>query len=127
MVSAQGSPRFLIWGQGGWVAGHLEALLQDQGKDVHTTAVRMENQAEVRKVLDEIKPTHVINCAGKTGRPNVDWCEDHKLETIRANVIGTLILADECEQRRVHVTVMATGCNAYTLRGPMFTSIIHIN
>lgn len=102
--------RFLIWGQGGWVATHLETLLRSQGKDVCSTAVRMENQSEVCKVLDEVKPTHVINCAGKTGRPNVDWCEDHKLETIRANVIGTLILADECEKRGVHVTVMATGC-----------------
>ncbi|KAK4550071.1 hypothetical protein LTR36_003038 [Oleoguttula mirabilis] len=102
--------RFLIWGQGGWVATHLETLLHSQGKDVTSTGVRMENQAEVCRVLDDVKPTHVINCAGKTGRPNVDWCEDHKLETIRANVIGTLILADECEKRGVHVTIMATGC-----------------
>jgi hypothetical protein len=34
------------------------------------------------------KPTHVLNSAGVTGRPNVDWCEDNKKETIRANVIG---------------------------------------
>ena len=34
------------------------------------------------------KPTHVLNSAGVTGRPNVDWCEDHKQETIRANVVG---------------------------------------
>ncbi|KAI7328280.1 NAD(P)-binding protein [Hortaea werneckii] len=103
--------RFLIWGGAtGWVGGHLEKLLISQGKDVHTTGVRMENQIEVQRVLDEVRPTHVINCAGKTGRPNVDWCEDHKLETIRANVIGTLIVADECEKRGVHCTVMATGC-----------------
>ncbi|RMY29546.1 hypothetical protein D0866_08625 [Hortaea werneckii] len=113
MNTATTSParRFLIWGGAtGWVGGHLEKLLISQGKDVHTTGVRMENQTEVQRVLDEIRPTHVINCAGKTGRPNVDWCEDHKLETIRANVIGTLILADECEMRGIHCTVMATGC-----------------
>lgn len=113
MNTATTSPvrRFLIWGGAtGWVGGHLEKLLISQGKDVHTTGVRMENQIEVQRVLDEIRPTHVINCAGKTGRPNVDWCEDHKLETIRANVIGTLILADECDKRGIHCTVMATGC-----------------
>jgi hypothetical protein len=27
----------------------------------------------------QVKPTHVINAAGLTGRPNVDWCEDHKV------------------------------------------------
>lgn len=111
--------RFLIWGGAtGWVGGHLEKLLISQGKDVHTTGVRMENQTEVQSVLNEIRPTHVINCAGKTGRPNVDWCEDHKLETIRANVIGTLILADECERRGIHCTVMATGCKSSSRFSP---------
>jgi hypothetical protein len=44
------------------------------------------------------KPSHVFNAAGVTGRPNVDWCESHKVETIRANVVGTLTLADVCKQ-----------------------------
>jgi 3,5-epimerase/4-reductase len=43
--------------------------------------------------LDAIKPTHVLNSAGVTGRPNVDWCEANKAETIRSNVIGTLNIA----------------------------------
>ncbi len=40
----------------------------------------------------------------------MDWCEDHKQETIRANVLGTLTLADVCALRNTHVTVFATGC-----------------
>lgn len=59
--------------------------------------------------------THVINCAGKTGRPNVDWCEDHKIETIESNVIGTLMLAQACWIRDIHLTVMATGCKCVNL------------
>jgi hypothetical protein len=27
----------------------------------------------------QVKPTHILNAAGVTGRPNVDWCEDHKV------------------------------------------------
>lgn len=27
----------------------------------------------------QYKPTHVLNAAGLTGRPNVDWCETHKV------------------------------------------------
>ncbi|THY14009.1 NAD(P)-binding protein [Aureobasidium pullulans] len=116
---------FLIWGGNGWVAGHLEALLKDQGKSVHTTTVRMENREAVIKELDRIKPTHVFNCAGCTGRPNVDWCEDNKSATIRSNVIGTLNLADACEQRDIHISVFATGCiyaydDAHPIGGPGF-------
>lgn len=70
----------------------------------------MEDRAAVEKVIDEIKPTHVLNCAGCTGRPNVDWCEDNKGATIRSNVIGTLNIADICDQKRIHLTVFATGC-----------------
>ncbi|KAG9709781.1 hypothetical protein KCU73_g17369, partial [Aureobasidium melanogenum] len=74
MISSTNQNVFLIWGGKGWVAGHLESLLKDQGKTVHTTTVRMENREEVIAELERIKPTHVLNCAGCTGRPNVDWC-----------------------------------------------------
>ncbi|EMC95289.1 hypothetical protein BAUCODRAFT_72815 [Baudoinia panamericana UAMH 10762] len=117
--------RYLIWGKGGWVAGHLESLLRRQSKDVHVTGTRMEDQSEVCKVLDNVKPTHVINCAGKNGRPNVDWCEDNKIETIQANVLGTLTLANECFKRDIHNIVMATGCiyaSDYTLDKTRLTS-----
>jgi len=70
----------------------------------------MQNREAVAKELDEYKPTHVLNAAGITGRPNIDWCETNKPETIRTNVIGTLNLADLCLERGIHCTVYATGC-----------------
>ncbi|OMO86136.1 NAD-dependent epimerase/dehydratase [Corchorus capsularis] len=48
--------------------------------------------------------------AGVTGRPNVDWCESHKVETIRTNVIGTLNLADVCREHSLLMMNFATGC-----------------
>ncbi|KFZ00250.1 hypothetical protein V500_01119 [Pseudogymnoascus sp. VKM F-4518 (FW-2643)] len=103
-------PSYLIWGGAGWVAGHLKTLLESQGKTVTTTTVRMQNREAVIAELQRVKPTHVLNCAGCTGRPNVDWCEDNKEDTIRSNVIGTLNLADCCFLEKVHLTVFATGC-----------------
>lgn len=103
---------FLIWGGEGWVAGHLKELLQQQGEHVFTTTVRMENRESVMEELERIKPTHVLNCAGCTGRPNVDWCEDNKEQVIRSNVIGTLNLTDCCFLKNIHCTVFATGCKA---------------
>lgn len=105
-----GANRFLIWGGEGWVAGHLKKLLEGQGKEVFTTTVRMENREAVVQELQRVKPTHVLNCAGCTGRPNVDWCEDNKEATMRSNAIGTLNLADCCFLASVHITVFATGC-----------------
>ena len=88
-------------------------LMQRQNKDVHGTSVRMHDQAATCKALDDVKPTHVICCAGKTGRPNIDWCEDHKIETIESNVLGVMILAHACWERNIHLTVMATGCKLH--------------
>ncbi len=140
---------------------------------VHSTRGRS-CQVVMTPVLHlQVKPTHVLNAAGLTGRPNVDWCEDHKvgrlalwtkcgacmhtmmradvqggpqwtarlavhdsslsifcggccnqlllvmpsercprlqIEVIRANVIGTLNLADLTNERDIHLTTYATGC-----------------
>ena len=60
----------------------------------------------------------------QTGVPNVDWCEDHKQETIRygkntfywqtyldrSNIIGALTLADVSYLKGIHLTVFSTGC-----------------
>jgi 3,5-epimerase/4-reductase len=77
---------------------------------VFNSQVRVENRESVAKELDEIQPSHVLMAAGITGRPNIDWCEDNKPETIRTNVIGTLNVADLSMMRGIHCTVYATGC-----------------
>jgi dTDP-4-dehydrorhamnose reductase len=64
----------------------------------------------VRTALETHRPEFVINAAGKTGRPNVDWCEDHKEETIRANVAGPLVLLDECCKRGITLVHLSSGC-----------------
>lgn len=95
-----------------------------EGIEVFAAESRMEDREAVAKELDEIKPTHVLNAAGITGRPNIDWCEDNKPDTIRTNVIGTLNLADLCYLRNIHCTVYATGCIfAYDEKHPLGSGI----
>ena len=110
-INGDASPRsYLIWGGNGWIAQHLFDLLKSQGQKVESTTVRMEDREAVKAELERVKPTHVLNCAGCTGRPNVDWCEDNKPATIRSNAIGTMNLTDLCYQQNIHITVYATGC-----------------
>ena len=92
------------------MAGHLETLLHSQGRVVHMTTIRMEDRDAVQKEVETVKPTHVFNCAGVTGRPNVDWCEDHRQETLTSNLVGTLNVATCCAAMGIHLTVFATGC-----------------
>ena len=60
--------------------------------------------------LTKYKPTRVINTAGQNGTPNSDWCEDHKVETFRSNVLGPLNVVDVCYQLGIHVTHFGSAC-----------------
>lgn len=66
--------------------------------------------AHACREIDEVKPDYIVNAAGKTGRPNIDWCETHKVETFRDNVIGALNLFDICEIREIPCMLLGTGC-----------------
>ena len=110
-----GSPRkppfkFLIYGRTGWIGGLLGKLCEKQGIPYEYGRGRLEDRSQLLADIQNVKPTHVFNAAGVTGRPNVDWCETHKTETIRTNVAGTLNLADVCREHGTLMMNFATGC-----------------
>ncbi|KAM9965339.1 hypothetical protein ACTFIW_005155 [Dictyostelium discoideum] len=112
-------------GKSGWIGQKIIELLKlNDNIEYHISECRLENRESILNELDKIKPTSVINCAGVTGKPNVDWCEDNKQETIRSNVIGTLNLIDCCYLRSIHITNFATGCiYKYDKNHPMYSGI----
>ncbi|CAJ1928126.1 unnamed protein product [Sphenostylis stenocarpa] len=102
--------KFMIYGRTGWIGGLLGKLCQERGIQYHYGSGRLENRSSLEADITAVNPTHVFNAAGVTGRPNVDWCESHKVETIRTNVVGTLTLADVCRQKNLILINYATGC-----------------
>ncbi|XP_057766368.1 trifunctional UDP-glucose 4,6-dehydratase/UDP-4-keto-6-deoxy-D-glucose 3,5-epimerase/UDP-4-keto-L-rhamnose-reductase RHM1 [Salvia miltiorrhiza] len=102
--------KFLIYGRTGWIGGLLGKLCEKQGIPYEYGKGRLQDRASLLADIAAVKPTHVFNAAGVTGRPNVDWCESHKTETIRTNVVGTLTLADVCREQGLLVMNYATGC-----------------
>jgi dTDP-4-dehydrorhamnose reductase len=63
--------------------------------------------------MREHKPRVVINAAGKTGQPNVDWCETHQAETYASNVFGPLRLADATAAAGAYLVHIGSGCVFY--------------
>lgn len=109
-LNGNGGYKFLIYGKTGWIGGLLGKLCTEKGIAYEYGKGRLENRTSLEEDIAAVKPTHVFNAAGVTGRPNVDWCETHKIETIRANVVGTLTLADVCKQKDLLLINYATGC-----------------
>jgi len=101
---------YLVFGKNGWIGGKMIELLTEKGRTFYLADSRTYDRESVIAEIEKYKPTHVLNAAGVTGRPNVDWCEDHKQETIRTNVIGCLNIADICAQRGIYHLLYATGC-----------------
>lgn len=97
-------------GDRGWIGQKVARALRDDGHQVYAGTARLENRTDIETELDAIKPQRVINCAGLTGRPNVDWCESNRQATVLVNVVGTLTLVDACWRRGIHLTNFATGC-----------------
>lgn len=71
---------------------------------------KMISPEDIYDMLGSKTPDIVINCIGKTGRPNVDWCETHKEETAFANTALPIMLAEVCAKKNVHLIQIGSGC-----------------
>lgn len=93
--------------------GYLANRIKLAWPDTIVSDVRIDDRTAVGRALDEIRPDAVVNTAGKTGKPNVDWCETHQEETYRSNVVGALTLAEECRAHHIYLLHLGSGCIFY--------------
>lgn len=87
----------------GFISDHLPyPRIEDRLHEITARAVE--------KMLDYYTPDVLINCIGKTGRPNVDWCESNKEITANINVALPIILAEACTKRNIRLIQIGSGC-----------------
>lgn len=97
--------KYVIFGNG-WIGNKFSDYLNHSvlvGRRIHC----------IDDVIDSIRtysPVWIINCIGKTGRPNIDWCESHKEETFFSNTTVPLYMAEACEQLGIHMVHLGSGC-----------------
>lgn len=109
-----------------WIVNFWEQVLKNilvLGKGFISSSLPFENKhidkvdpdrLFIRKnIIDKYKPDIIINCIGRTGSPNVDWCEEHKSETAEANVALPINLAIEAEKSNIHLIHLGSGCIFY--------------
>lgn len=101
--------KILIYGKG-FLGHHFYNYLNTQGENVAWGNADIGNLEQVRADLKEHQPDTILNCAGKTGRPNVDWCEDHKEETFYSNVTGPLVLMQAAGENGALLAHLGSGC-----------------
>lgn len=93
--------------------GWLGSRCAEEWPDAVIDGSWIHSVADVEKLLKKYHPDAVLNAAGIVGRPNVDWCEDHQLETIRGNTILPLLIAEACQKHKIYLLHIGTGCIYY--------------
>ena len=104
-----------IWilGASGYVGSAYQRLLESRGLSFRVlprSALDYYNPATLIAALREARPAFLVNCAGYTGKPNVDACELHKTECLNGNAILPGILREACEATGTPWGHVSSGC-----------------
>lgn len=68
------------------------------------------NLDALRMFFDFQSPDMVVNAIGKTGRPNIDWCEENREATVESNIVAAINLCTECSTRGIYFVHIGSGC-----------------
>ncbi len=98
--------KYLIIGRG-YLGNRLKGYL---GEEAEILEGRVERIEDVVRAIEEKNVEVVINCAGKTGKPNVDACEVEGEETFFGNVTLPWIIAEACRRKEKKMVHYGTGC-----------------
>ena len=102
--------KLYLLGKNGYVGGWIQRWFTEQGHEVETISVDVTDLSAVKVALSEVKDSVVINATGKTGKPNVDWCEDHRLETAVVNISGAINVCQTAAAQGNYVLQIGSGC-----------------
>jgi len=104
--------KILIFGKG-YIGQRCADAWQEKGHETIVSPVRVTVVHDALNEIKQHKPDVVFNAAGVTGKPNVDWCEDHQIETIEGNTNLPIYLAAACQQTGVYLLHIGSGCVFY--------------
>ncbi len=102
--------KIYIFGATGYLGSHFVTYFKQKNWEVFTDRVDIRDLSLIEKALDKTTPDVVLNCAGITGTPNVDWCETHKESAALININGALNLASACNLRNIYFAHVGSGC-----------------
>lgn len=94
--------------------GYLAQRCKDAwGDEAIITPKKVFTVADAEEEILTHKPDVVFNAAGITGKPNVDWCEDHPRENMLGNAVMPILLAEACQKHSIYLLHMGSGCIFY--------------
>jgi dTDP-4-dehydrorhamnose reductase len=103
----------LLLGGTGYIGGAFVAELRRRGVDFQNLSRKQLDYTRYAPLLDCLraqKPAFLINCAGYTGKPNVDACELDKAGTLLGNALLPQTIAHACATAGIPWGHISSGC-----------------
>ncbi len=103
----------VLLGSSGYVGQAVANCLDRHGvawQSLSRREVDYYHPAQVAKALRERGRPFLSNCAGFTGKPNVDACERQKAETLEGNAVLPGRLMEACRQAAIPWGHVSSGC-----------------
>lgn len=89
----------------GWVGKKIKNELLNRNHTVY----EIQHGCWIPQVC-ALKLDYIVNCAGYTGYPNVDACENEKNLVYNSNVILPLQIYNYCQDRNIKLAHFSSGC-----------------
>jgi UDP-glucose 4,6-dehydratase len=103
----------LLLGGSGYIGNQFLKELKKMGINTYDLSRSEYDYYDVDTLRRLIKTKGIkflINCAGYTGKPNVDACEDNQKEALRGNVTLPRVIAKACRYSKVPWAHVSSGC-----------------
>lgn len=115
----------LLLGASGYIGREFNKQLFQNNLPVRTCSVPTKElkYTQLELLHKALKLTAIVNCAGYTGKPNVDACETDKHNTIYGNVVVPELLSLFCRNNGIVFGHVSSGCiySGRRLDGKPFT------
>ncbi len=105
--------RLSLIGASGYVGSEFVTIGKKRGLDIVSVGRTSCDIYNTRALTDHLKtlaPDVLINCAGYTGKPNVDACELDKAACLAGNAVLPGVIAEACDALSLPWGHISSGC-----------------
>lgn len=102
----------LLLGASGYIGNEFNKQLFQNNFPVRTCGIPTKKltYTQLELLHKSLKLTAIVNCAGYTGKPNVDACETDKHSTIYGNVVVPEMVSLFCRNYGITLGHVSSGC-----------------
>lgn len=103
----------LLLGGTGYIGRAFQQLLVERDLEFRVISRNEFNytrREELIELIQESKPSFLINAAGYTGKPNVDACEIYKSDCLQGNAVLPGTIREACEATGLSWGHVSSGC-----------------